>query len=301
MHRIFLAVVVIISMFTFSCTNEKNEQIDNKTNTDSLGSVGVKKKISDEVVKDLIKSLPSPLELSVLIKSTQVPYSAIMMNNYKRFSTYETSDKRALNIGVYGTDLGYAIMYENTEDAVHYVSSLRNLSTELGLEKFYETEHVKKLASGPNNIDSLLFFTTSNFEMINDYLHEKNRSEQSILIITGGWVEAMYISTQLLKKYPNQEIKERIAEQKITYERIMLLLDNYKNDPGISDLTKEFNVLDSVFNKVSITYTLKEQKIREDDGVLYIDSQQESQVNFDADFIAEVTNEIEKIRTLVVE
>ena len=299
MHRIFLAVV--LSMFAFSCTNEKNEQVENKINTESIGSVGAKKKISDEVVKDLIKSLPSPLELSVLIKSTQVPYSAIMMNNYKRYSTYETSDKRALNIGVYGTDLGYAIMYENTEDAVHYVSSLKNLSTELGLEKFYETEHVKKLASGPHNIDSLLFFTTSNFEMINDYLHEKNRSEQSILIITGGWVEAMYISTQLLKKYPNQEIKERIAEQKITYERIMLLLDNYKNDPGISDLTKEFTVLDSVFNKVSITYTLKEQKIREDAGVLYIDSQQESQVNFEPDFIAEVSKEIEKIRTLVVE
>jgi hypothetical protein len=258
-------------------------------------------KIGDDVIGDLIKAIPSPLEISFLIKETNKHYDESLLNDVDNQSNYISNYSKALNLGIYGTDLGYISIYNHTADAVSYITALRDLSDQLGIGQFYNFEQIKRLALNANNIDSLLYITTRNFEDINNYLYEKKRSEQSVLILTGGWLEALHLSCEIANKTKNKALMERVAEQKVTFEQIYLMLDNYNYDPKINGLVDQMAPLKAVFDKITISYVVGEQKVKEIDGVLSFESETKSTVNYTEADIAEITKNVENIRKTVTQ
>lgn len=290
----------IVFLFLSACSSEDSASNEDLLKEASEASVSHQKKISDEVIGDLIRSIPSPLEISFLIKETNKVYDPGLLNDAGNHAMYTSSYNKALNLGIYGADLGYISLYNHTADAINYISALRNLSDQLGIGQFYNFEQIKRLALNANNIDSLLFLTTKNFEDINNYLHQKKRSEQSVLILTGGWLEALHLSCKIAQKNQNKVLWDRIAEQKIIFEQIYLMLDNYAYDPKINGLVQQMKPLKAVFDQISITYTVKEQKVKEIDGVLSFESESESTVHYTPDQIIEIGKLVESIRSSVI-
>jgi len=68
------------------------------------------------------------------------------------------------------------------------------------------------------------------------YLRSDNRSELSTLMVTGVWIEGLYLATQVAKSSPHPQLAERIGEQKIIMGDLMLILENYKNDKNFLKL-----------------------------------------------------------------
>src|SRR5690606_21549006 len=146
------------------------------------------------------------------------------------------------------TDLGYANIYEQNQDALFYLNSIRTLADELSIGQFFDFGTIRRLATNSDNLDSLLLITTQNFNNINDYLQQNQRQNLSILILAGGWLEALHITCEVVKANPNnQELIEKVGEQKIILDNIKLLLGFYKNDPYIADLHKNILELEEVF------------------------------------------------------
>jgi len=189
--------------------------------------------ISEEVITDIIQQIPSPLEISVLLKEVGSDYDRSILNEPGATSNYNSNYKKALNLGIYGTDLGYTNIYEQNQDALEYLNSIKTLADGLSIGQFFNFSTIQRLATNSKNLDSLLLITTQNFNSINTYLQEQKRSNMSILLLTGGWLEALHISCQVLQQQPdNAQLRERIGEQKIILENIMLLLSFYgSSDP----------------------------------------------------------------------
>src|SRR5690606_35214014 len=147
---------------------------------------------------------------------------------------------------------------------------------------------ISRLASNSKNLDSLLLITTQNFNSINSYLQNQERANLSILILTGGWLEALHISNKVLEKnIQNQELREKVGEQKIILENIMLLLSFYeKTDPNISDLKEKMNQLQEEFKKIEIAYTYEESTFEEVNGVLMIKDNSSSTIHITDENIA---------------
>jgi len=298
MQRVlFLSIVLLL--FT-ACSSEDSVSNEELLKEAAEVNKAPQKKISNEVIGDLIKSIPSPLEISFLIKETNKVYDPTLLNDARNSSMYTTSYNKALNLGIYGTDLGYISLYSHTADAISYISALRNLSDQLGIGQFYDFDQIKHLALNANNVDSLLYLTTKNFEDINNYLHQKNRSEQSVLILTGGWLEALHLSCKIAQKTDNKALLDRIAEQKVIFEQIYLMLDNYAYDPKIEGLVQQMKPLKAVFDQITITYTEKEQKVKEVDGVLSFESERESVVHYNPEQILQIGKLVENIRASVI-
>ena len=55
-----------------------------------------------------------------MIKKSGALYDKNMMNPVSNLSKYSDGMKQSLNLGIYGADLGYVTMYENTGDAMEY-------------------------------------------------------------------------------------------------------------------------------------------------------------------------------------
>ncbi len=290
---------LFVSMLLWSgCGDSKKEkQQEMLAALDSMNSGGPA--IADEAIRNIIASIPSPLEISFLIKDAGGKYNKEMLNSTENISKYNTNFKRAFNLGIYGTDLGYANIYNQNQDALFYLNGVRDLADQLNIGQFFDFQTIKKLATSANNLDSLLLTTTTNFERINLSLQEQKRANLSILILTGGWLEALHITCQVSKISDNEKLKERIGEQKIILSQILKLLEYYQKDANFVQLNKDLAELNGHFQKVNISYINEEPTVEEVDGILMVVNKTRSVVEISPETLEAIANKTLEIRNKV--
>ncbi|MBZ0244396.1 MAG: hypothetical protein K8H85_00465, partial [Cyclobacteriaceae bacterium] len=247
--------VALVAMFLLSCSSGKKP--DEQAFEDSLDSTLNKgASIDEEVIGSILDQIPSPLEISVLLEKSGIKYNADLLNSPDNLPRYNSNYKMALNLGIYGTDLGYTNIYGQNQSGIKYLASIKSLANQLNIGQFFDIETIGRLATNSKNLDSLLLITTQNFNTINHYLQQQNRSNLSVLLLTGGWIEAMQITCQVAASNPSHsELREKIGEQKITLEQILLLFSFYEKDENMASLLKDLKELEAAFSKINITYT----------------------------------------------
>jgi len=297
MNRIYIGLILLLS---FACNSKKPSEQAFQESLKDVTSHGPA--ISQEVLSDIIQQIPSPLEISVLLKESGTNYDKAMLNKADNVSDYNSNFSKALNLGIYGTDLGYANIYEQNQDALFYLNAIRKLAEGLSIGQFFDFTAISRLATNSKNLDSLLLITTQNFNDINSYLQEQERANLSILILAGGWLEALHISNQVLQKnLENVELREKVGEQKIILENIMLLLSYYEqSDPNISELKEKMAPLQKVFEKVKIAYTYEESTFEEVNGVLMIKDNSSSTIQINDENIADINSITKSIRSSII-
>jgi hypothetical protein len=219
-----ILLVALVTAFLVACGSGKKP--DEKAFLESLDSSrNATSTIDQEVISSVLQQIPSPLEISVLLKESGTKYDNTLLNSPDNLSSYNSNYKKALNLGIYGTDLGYTNIYEQNQDGIKYLRSIKSLADELNIGQFFDIETIGRLASNSKNLDSLLLITTQNFNSINGYLQKQGRANLSVLLLSGGWVEAMNITCLVAAKDPkNKQLQETIGGQKIILEQIVLLL-----------------------------------------------------------------------------
>ncbi len=292
---ILMAVVLL-----YSCDSKQGSE--EQAIQDSLDNVTVEAPaISEEVIADIVQQIPSPLEIAVLIKESGSDYDKSILNDDDNASKYNSNYRRALNLGIYGTDLGYTNIYEQNQDAVGYIGAVRDLADGLNIGQFFDFNTIRKLATNSSNLDSLLLITTKNFNRINAYLQDQKRSDQSILVLTGGWIEALHVTCKVYEKNTsNKTLREKIGEQKIILEQIQLLLSLFESNPNIKSLGTDLKELQTAFDKIEIINTYAESTFKEVDGVLVIEDNSTSTVNITDENVSEITKITESIRTKII-
>ena len=294
------ALFIITCLILASCGSNKKTALKEfeAVDTAALEETG----ISEEVISDIIQQIPSPLEISVLLKEVGTRYNKDLLNSSSNTSKYNSNYKKALNLGIYGTDLGYTNIYNQNQDALFYLKSIRDLADGLSIGQFFDFGTISRLATNSNNLDSLLLITTQNFNNINSYLQEQKRSNLSVLLLAGGWLEALHISCQVnLANRGNKELEEKIGEQKIILENIMLLLSFYsKTDPAIGKLMEDIKALKDVYDQVEISYTYEEPTYEVIDGVLTIVDNSSSEIIITEQNINDITSITSSIREKII-
>lgn len=258
--------------------------------------------ISEGVIGDILQRIPSPLEISVLLKETGRKYNASYLNSHDNISKYNSNFKKALNLGVYGTDLGYTNIYEQNNDGVKYMGSIKQLADGLNIGQFFDIQTIGRLATNSKNLDSLLLITTQNFNSINHYLQTQDRSNLSVLFLTGGWLEALHIVCEVATANPtNKQLQETIGEQKIILENIMLLLSFYKDtDPNMAALLTDVEELKKAYDNVKVSYTYKESTFEIVDGVMVIKDNSSSTIEITPEDVASIKSIATGIRNKVI-
>lgn len=290
----------LVALFLWSCGGGKKP--DDQAFLNSLEDSTKKgPTIDEEVINSILQQIPSPLEISVLLKESGTRYNVGILNTADNLSKYNSNYKKALNLGVYGTDLGYTNIYEKNEDGIKYLSSIKSLADGLNIGQFFDVETIGRLATNSKNLDSLLLITTQNFNSINHYLQTQSRANLSVLLLTGGWVEAMQITCQVASKDPkNKELMEKIGEQKIILEQIVLLLGFYKDDANMASLLRDMGDLKTAFDKINILYTYKESSMEIVDGVAVIKDNSTTTINITEEDVKNITSLINSIRSKII-
>lgn len=300
--RILSSGLIFLLLLSSSCgpTEKKSEEQDFMEALDAAPSN--EPTISEEVIGDILQRIPSPLEISVLLKESGRKYNSALLNDPANQPKYNTNYQRALNLGVYGTDLGYTNIYEQNQDGLKYISAIKSLADGLNIGQFFDVETIGRLAANSKNLDSLLLITTQNFNSINTYLQNQNRANLSVLFLTGGWVEALHITCGVAQNDPgNQQLRETIGGQKIILENIMLLLSFYKDhDENMAALLADLDGLKRAFDKVKITYIYEESTFEVVDGVMVIKDNSSSTIDITPEDINSIRSLTDSLRKKII-
>ncbi len=295
-----LILIGVVAVLFYSCTPDKKP--DDQAFLESLDSTKTAGPgVDEEVINSILNQIPSPIEISMLLKESGSKYNVSLLNPSDNLPKYNSNYKKALNLGIYGTDLGYTNIFGNNQDGIKYISSIKSLADELNIGQFFDIKTIGRLATNSKNLDSLLLITTMNFNQINHYLQSQSRDNLSVLLLTGGWLEAMQITCQTAAKNPqNKELKETIGEQKIVLEQIMLLFSFYTADENMASLMEDLNQLKVAYDKITINYTYKESTMEIVDGVAVIKDNSTTTIDITEENIDEIKSITNSIRTKII-
>ncbi|MCU0430453.1 MAG: hypothetical protein MUF42_10830 [Cytophagaceae bacterium] len=299
MKKVILFSVLLAAMSCGSGNQSNDAVIGGDSSTvDTASSNSVV--LPQDAVEGIVKTIPSPIETSVIIKKAGGEYNKAILNPTENSKNYSSSFKKALNLGVYGADLGYINIYEKNKESLYYLQSVKELADGLNIGQFFDFETIKRMAGSSKNADSLLNITTDNFNQINDYLFQKNRSDQSVLILLGGWIEGLNIMCETAIKSKNPKLYEKIGEQKIVIDQLVLVISSFESDANIRELSMGMKEMQKIFEKVEITYTYKESKMEIVDGIPTIVDKSESKVNISESQVLEIAKITKDLRDKIV-
>ena len=205
-----------------------------------------------------------------------------------------------MNLGVLGADMGYLNMYNKTGAVINYITAIKELSDELKVGQFFNFETLKRLATNSENIDSLMYMSISAFDKMDAYLVENNRGSLSSLLVTGVWIEGIYLATQVVKENDNPTIRERVAEQRIVLEQLLLVLSHYSKDQQFFNLIKELRKIETALLKVKIIEEEGEAEMVEVDGVLMVVSNTTTTVEMTDEQLDEIIVAVEQVRNYII-
>ncbi len=293
--------ILLILLLLYSCKNTGRK--GSEFVFPEADSVPVKEAemLSREAIDDIVQNIGSPVEMSALLLELKVPFIAEHLASVEEAENLSTNFQKALRLGIYGADLGYLNIYEKTGTAVETLSTINKLADGLRVGQFFDFETLKNLAINKSNIDSLLFLSVHSYNEIDKYLRENQRGHLSALMITGVWLEAQYLACQIVNDYPHLDLKNRIGEQKIILNDLLMLLRPYnESSDEYSALYNDLELLKREYTDVSITFTPGEPETVEKDGRLVVVQNEESNVAISDDILESIIQKTEEIRNKII-
>jgi len=234
---------------------------ESETTEDAVGEDGENQKESinnpDEsifMIGGQIFSIPSPVQTAFLIKDVGVAFNNDYVNPADNAMNYSSNFSKALNLGVYGADLGYLTIYEQTDGALRYLKSVRGLSKELGLEGAFDEKLADRFSSNIGNQDSMLVFVSDAYRNSDNYLKENDKNDVAALVLAGGWIESIYIAADAAISSNNPLLIERLGDQKKPLASLIAMLGQYNTDTDYEDLINDLEDLHGIFEEIKYTY-----------------------------------------------
>jgi hypothetical protein len=286
------SAIVLGGMLALSSCKEKVEEEE----VEPLDS----NKTSIVNINGTLFSIPSPIQTAMLLKQVSAPYNKAMLNGPGKISGYSTEAKRALNLGAYGADLGYIILYQQTQEAIGYLSAVKKLSEDVGISGAFDAKLIERFKLNMANKDSLLVFTSEAFRSSDAYLKNNDRAKVSSLIIAGGWVESLFFTSEMFsgKVADKTKLLERIGEQKTTLDNLIKLLAPYYQEEGLTEFIDSLLDLASEFDKIEVNYVFVKPTTDEANKITTINSSTE--VKIAPELMSIIQEKVKNIRGLII-
>lgn len=264
--RNYLVAIAAISLLSSSCGPEGDSNgIDStKNGGDSITVTGLK-------VKGQSFLMPSPMIVADMIKKSGALYDKNMLNPASSLGNYSDGMKRSLNLGVYGADLGYITMYDNSGDAMEYYKAVVKLGEQLKITGSFDANLMKRFNDNVGKKDSILSLVGEAYRRSDNFLRESDQDNTATLILAGGWMESIYFALNVYKAKPEESMAVRIGEQKSTVAGLVSILkeagkvETPEGEPASSEVKPEykelirlFEELNAEYQKIEIKYTFAE-------------------------------------------
>ncbi|HUX57597.1 MAG TPA: hypothetical protein VMV77_11525 [Bacteroidales bacterium] len=248
-------LIIILLLVSFSCKPGPVEKDTFKPVFSTYKSDSTGKLIPEEK-NEIFYGILTPVEVCAIFNRLGVPYDNAILNPISRRDEYLSSSKASINTGIYGVDFGYLKIFGIGQELIDYMVTIREMSNKLGIPDRFLTEPIRQIQGDMADPDTIAIIMNTAFYSMENHLRTEGKESTAGLMIMGGWVEALFIATQLLydPDNPDPEVVQKIAEQKYTLTSLFSFLKNYYDDPVVVYYTKKLKFLQSYFDTFDIYF-----------------------------------------------
>lgn len=291
-----LILLAVVSVMATSCSNKssKNHAKDIDLSIQNIDSLSQTIKFSNTLF-----SLPSPYQLTMLVRNTGVSFNSNLLNSLENNQNYTSSFDKCVNLGVYGADLAYMSIYEQAPLIVSLFSVIKSLSNDLDLTSAFSKELVERIENNVNDKDSLMNIVSGAYRDMDVYMKETQRQREGALVLAGGWIESMYILSQLTVETKSDALAQRIGESRQPLDNLIKILSPYYHDaPEIESLLDELVELADIFAGVESQYTYVVPEIDAEKKMTIVKSV--TKITISDDVLSEIAEKVSVIRESII-
>ncbi len=207
--------------------------------------------------REIYYGLMTPVEVCNIFERLGLKYRDTIISPSENRDLYMTSYKAAMNLGVYGVDMGYMKLFGVNRQTVSYFNTIKTLSDRLNMPDTFLSDAIRSVDRTINNADSLTRLMNDAYAKIDSHLRSEGSEGTLGLMLMGGWIEAMYLATQLAydPANPDPQVVAKIAEQKYSLISLLSFMKNYYDDPMVVFYTKKLKYLNRWFDTFEIYYS----------------------------------------------
>jgi hypothetical protein len=231
------------SILLASCgesTDQKTTQPPVQTTLDSAEVARMKE------LEKIFFSIPSPMEMSSLIKEKGYQFDQNKLIATSNVDKYTGESRQAIMLGVYGADLSYTAIFDQKQMTMEYFAAAQKLARSMGVDGALTNDLIERLDKHQENRDSMLHIVSEAYADLNGYLKENQRIEVSAMIVAGGWIEALYLST-IYGNDGSTDLRQRIAEQKYALNNLMSYLDKFGDTTSLKELRSDLKTIQDAY------------------------------------------------------
>lgn len=256
----FLILPIATGLVLSSCGGGAGEDINDGVDTTKTETVD-----NNNPVSETFFQVPSPGEMLTFIKMVggKNNKNTTFLNPPEGLKNYTDAKSKALNFGIYSCDLSYCSIFEIGAEALKYFKTVKQLGDQIGVSSAIKPETMKRLEGNVGNSDSLAVITDDVYFSSFETLENGQQGTTLALVVAGGWIESLFIATNLAKYEANSPIIERLADQKYTLENLIEFLKKHEADANVAGVKADFEALLAEFNKIEqkdVTAAAKDDK-----------------------------------------
>ncbi|PCH99285.1 MAG: hypothetical protein COB85_00150 [Bacteroidetes bacterium] len=234
-----IASIILVIHFTLSaCTvDEPTEIVDDFRTINIADSLGLNSGDAK------IFLLPAPLQIVSALHIQSIPYQPELIRNVPKDLTGNKEYRIALNLGINTIDLGYSTVYGDYQMAINYATNVKELMEILGIRSALKSPLIKRFEENASNVDSLSSIILEAYSASHEYFQLNEREGVGLLILTGCFIEGLYLATGVNQAVENRQVHGLIALHKEYSANILLLLSFYRNNADVANLLDKLEAL----------------------------------------------------------
>ncbi|MGE0567338.1 MAG: hypothetical protein AB7O73_05260 [Bacteroidia bacterium] len=254
----YLVAIALSGLVIAGCGDSDNKTDDMDMNADTTS---IETNISTPVSETFFQ-VPSPGEMLTFIKMVggKNNKNTSFLNKPENSKNYNDSKAKAINFGIYSCDLSYCSIFDIGSEALKYFKNVKSMGDEIGVSTAVSPDILKRLEGNLGNADSLAVITDDIYFSSFEALEDGQQGPTLALVVAGGWIESLFIATQLSKYEEGSPVIERLADQKYTLENLIEFLKKHESDANVAAVKADFDGLLGIYKK------LEEKDVASKDG-----------------------------------
>ncbi len=236
-----LFALAIFSLLSLACNNKEKSTENTGQDINVTGQD-----------KTLVFPLPTPYEINYVIQRAKVSFNPELLNPVDNAKNYVSDLAKAVNIGIYGADLSYANVFNQSQITLEYFNVVKKLSEDIGLSTLFPDQFIQRIENNIDQPDSLYKLATETYYKTYSYLVNRGKGDVAAIILAGSFVEGVYLAGNAAKDSPMPElIYKKIAEQSFASTQLVeILKKNSRTSSDAEKVLEQIQSLDAHFRKI---------------------------------------------------
>ncbi|MDT8412800.1 MAG: hypothetical protein RQ875_10080 [Vicingaceae bacterium] len=235
-----IAIIAAFPMLMYtSCTEDK-----------PIEDVEVEIVTDEKPLSEKFYQIPAPDEMFGFVKNSGLTYNKALINSPQKLTSYTSPLEQTMIFGVYSADLAYTAAYEEFNESIKYFAIIQKLAENIGISGAFNEELMNNIKNNLDKPEQLLENSNDSYFSVVDYLEQNEQGDKLGIIAAAGWLETVYIVANSIDYNKNEAALQRLADQKLTLDNLLMYLDKYNENADVKEIATMLKELETTFESI---------------------------------------------------